>query len=183
MKILKKHILSFTNGSASPQTKKGGYGYVIKNYHLSDLIPRSANQKTNHNKMEIQALIEVFEKIEPQKNPALIFVTSDYIYNCLIGRYRKKSNKTKWEKLDSLIKKFKNNGGSYKVYLFKSKLKDTKKDAKKAMKIFNKKNKKSNIKYLNKISKISKIELFKEIIRCFEFAHDDAVSGRKTCKI
>jgi ribonuclease HI len=183
MKILNNHILTFTSGSANNSTKAGGYGYIVKNYHLSELIPRSSKNKTTHNKMEIQALIEVFQKIEPRDNPALVFVTSDYIYNCLTGKSRRRANRDKWKKLQLLINDFENKGGSFKAYLVKSKLRTTVKDIEKGLKLFKSKNDQLDIEYLKRHTKISMRELFKEIIRCFMFAHEDAIVGMKNCKM
>jgi len=183
MQILKDHILTFTNGSAQNNTGKGGYGYVVKNYNVSELIPRSSKTETTHNKMEIQALIEVFEKIEPQDKPALVFVTSDYVYKCLTGKYRRRSNRKEWKKLQLLINNFENEGGSFRVYLVKSKLRATVKDIEKGLKLFKKKNDQLDLEYLKRHTKISMRELFKEIIRCFMYAREDAVVGMKNCKI
>jgi ribonuclease HI len=183
MKILENHILTFTNGSANNKTKTGGYGYVIKNYNVSQLIPRSAKTKTNNQKMEIQALIEVFQNIEVRNNPILMFVTSDYVYNCIKGKSRNRANRDQWKKLQSLINDFENKGGTFRIYLIKSKLRTTVKDIEKGLKLFKSKNDQLDIEYLKRYTKISMRELFKEIIRCFMFAHEDAVVGMKNCKI
>lgn len=183
MQILKEHILTFTSGSAQNNTGKGGYGYFIKNYHLSELAPQSAKTRTTHNKMEIEALIDVFKKIEPQNNPALVFVTSDYVYNCLTGKSRRRSNREEWKKLQLLINNFEADGGSFRVYLVKSKLRATVKGIEKGLKLFKKKNDQLDLEYLKRHTKISMRELFKEIIKCSMYASQDAAEGMKNCKI
>ena len=183
MKILENHILTFTSGSANNSTKAGGYGYVVKNYDISELIPRSSKTETTHNKMEIQALIEIFENIKPNDYPALIFVTSDYIYNCLTGKSRRRSNREEWKKLQLLINNFEAEGGSLRFYLVKSKLRATVKDIEKGLKLFKKKNDQLDLEYLKRHTKISMRETFKEIIRCFMYAHEDAVVGMKNSKV
>jgi Sec-independent protein translocase protein TatA len=65
----------------------------------------------------------------------------------------------------------------------KSKLRTTVRDIEKGLKLFKKKNDQLDLEYLKRHTKISMRELFKEIIRCFMYAREDAVVGMKNCKI
>lgn len=185
MLILKDHILAFTDGSAdNANTKKGGYGLMLKFNKHEKIINHSCVKKTSNNKMEIQSVIEVFKRVKSTQYPLLIFTDSDYVYNCAAGNWGRKKNKEYWKEFDKVTKEFLSEGGKFRIYVVKSHLNLNKSsDIKEGLKRFNDKNNREDVKYLEKHSKRSFKTIFTQILRGNEIADRNACIGKDNAPI
>ncbi|OQY06388.1 MAG: hypothetical protein B6I28_06375 [Fusobacteriia bacterium 4572_132] len=167
MLALKNHLIAYTDGSADNiKTKKGGYGiYMTFNEHTKT-FSKPCKEQTSNNKMEIEAVNNVFINTKNTIYPVLIFMDSDYVYNCAIGNWKRKKNVELWDRFEEITEDFMNRGGKFKFFILEShiNIQDSTK-VNQAYKKFVSKNTKENIAYLRKITDKSLKYVFTEILK------------------
>lgn len=183
MRLLQNNKLVFIQGGGNKRKPNtAGYGYMIKLNNKELIIERPSKSKTTIYACEIKALVEIFENLEETNDPLLIFLSSSYTYDRMIGKEEKVDYKDEWATLDELITTFEEAGGSYRLYNIKPGLKPTKKNARKAVEHFHKENLPGDIAYLKQNTQTSINKVFKEILRSCQTLRSVAASARKRCK-
>lgn len=167
MKVLKDHTIAYTDGSAdNMKTKRGGYGIYLTHNDKVKTISEACKGYTSNNKMEIKALIEVFTNVKSARFPLLIFMDSDYVYNCAIGKWKRKKNKQFWSQFEKVTKKFEESGGEYRLFVIESHVNiQRSSEVKKAYHKFLDKNDDINISYLKDQSGDRLEYIFAEVLK------------------
>lgn len=103
----KKIVCVHTDGACKNNPGKGGWGFIINN-NGNFIYPCSGKHlNTTNNRMEIQAVIEVFKKYKNHKGCYYkIYSDSKYVVKTIMNGWQKKVNTDLWDEFDKVSSGF-----------------------------------------------------------------------------